>query len=656
MKKYLFLFVFIASFVGMQAQDNDPVIMKINGKEIKKSEFEYIYNKNNTENAIDKKSLDEYVEMFKNFKLRVAEAEAQGLDKTEAFDKEFNEYRSLLAKPYLSEVKIDESLLQKEYAGHLFYSETNHIFLPFGEDGSAPVAEVFPADTLELYKKALMVRKKFLDGEAFEDLAKTYTADKKSARSERPGYMGWISGMQLLPALGLPINEVPVGEISQPIRTNFGYHLFHVIARKPNTDPVSINAAHILIQVPANAEEAAVADAKAQIDKLYDQLKNGADFAVLAKDHSQDGSAVNGGDLGWFGKGRMVKEFEDAAFALKKDGDISEPVRSQFGFHIIKLLGQKPYPSLDEVREDVITKLKRTGFELDLLTPAIEQMKKEFGFALNEKVFNTLYKTAETLYPTDSLFFDMYANNKDILFVIDDVSSSVSDFIQYMEKNPRAHTVLSTDVLKEKLASFEYQQLTNAKDRSLEKQYPEFRNLVQEYRDGILLFEVSNKEVWERSSSDTEGLEKFFEANRAKYTWNEPRYKGYIVYVKDAKSSKKMQKEINKMQADEAAQYLLDNYKVGDVSYIKLEKALFAKGENAFVDEQVFKTGKATLPEEYESFFVIGKLLPDGVESYTDARGQVITDYQDYLEKNWLKELNSKYEVVIYEEVLKTVK
>ena len=179
---------------------------------------------------------------------------------------------------------------------------------------------------------------------------------------------------------------------------------------------------------------------------------------------------------------------------------------------------------------------------------------------------------------------------------------------------------------------------------------------MQEYRDGILLFEISNREVWEKAASDTIGLTQYFEANKSEYAWEEPHWKGHVVLVKEAKDKKKMQKQVSKMNPEDAVKYLIDNYNVGDVSYIKTEKGLFKKGKNAYIDEEVFKTGKAGLPEGYQDFFLLGKLLPEGPESYTDVRGLVITDYQNKLENDWIEYLNKKYSVQIYQNVIDKLK
>jgi len=482
-----------------------------------------------------------------------------------------------------------------------------------------------------------------------------YSGDERSKGGDRPGYMGWISSLKIYPALESGICNTPVGHVSMPIRMNYGYHLIKVLAKKE--DPGEINAAHILIACPAEVDTVVVSDALNRVDSVYAEIAAGADFGELAKKYSDDtGSATRGGELSWFSSGMMVPEFNDAAFALEKEGEISKPVRTQFGYHIIRLIGKRPYAPFEDKKDEIQTKLERTGYSIQLYQPTIDQLKNDYNFSTNEEAYKELLIEAQTTFPTDSLFIDKFENSNNTLFAAGGLNYTVADFISSVKQNKRASYTLSTDVLQEMLDTYEYNTLLQTEDKSLESKYPEFRNLMQEYRDGILLFEVSNNEVWAKSSSDTLGLKKFFEDNKAKYAWDKPHYKGYVVLTKDSKAKKKMKKEVSKKNPDDAAQYLLDNYKTDSITPIKIEKGLFVQGDNQCVDESIFKSGKATLPDGFADFFLIGKLLPNLPESYTDVRGLVITDYQDYLEKEWLESLNEKYPVEIYRDVIETIK
>jgi peptidyl-prolyl cis-trans isomerase SurA len=647
-KKLFFLFSVLMSIVCF-AQPNDPVVMKINGKEIKKSEFEYIYNKNNNENTIDKRSLDENIILFKNFKLKVAEAEAQGIDTTAAFKKEFNEYRSQLVKPYLNNLTKNENLLLQSYNHSKDIAEISAIFIAYPQLGKR-ASGVMPVDTLETYKKAIEVRNKALQkGTDFEALVKEYSYDERSKQSDRPGYMGWHSGTKLLPSLETAINNTSAGEISMPARTSQGYYLLKILNKIPN--PGEVNAAHILLQSPQNDSEQDSIQIK--IAEIYKELAAGSTFDNLAKKYSDDrGTANRGGDLSWFAFGQMVPEFNDTVFSMTQTGVISRPVKTKYGYHIIQLKGKRPMATFEDLRDLMENKLEQTGSFFALYQPGIDKLKAEYKYSFNEKNYRLLAERAEHSL-IDSLFIAHFSGNQDILFTLGNEKFTASDFADFLKNNPKSFFNLSTEQISDKFNQFVYTKLIDKEDQNLENKYPELKNLIQEYRDGILLFDVSNKEVWDKASTDTIGLDKYFEENKARYAWDEPHWKGYIILTKDTTIKKAAEKEIAKMPHDKAVQYLLDKYKANDLSSIKIEKGLFTKGQNKQVDAVVFKTGQAVLPENFGDFFLLGTLLEKLPDDYTDVRGLVITDYQDYLEQEWLKRLNEKYPVIIYDDIIK---
>ena len=540
MKKSLIFLGLIMSAGALLAQADDPEVMKINGKSVKKSEFEYIYNKNNGEDAIDKRSLDEYITLFKNFKLKVAEAETQGIDTTAAFQTELNEYRTQLAQPYL-ETEKDETLVRQAYDRAQESSEISAILISIPPMDRGPI----PNDTLAPYKKAMEVWTKADKGDDFETLVKEYSNDERSKQSDRPGYIGWFSPLNLIPVLEFPVVNTPVGNVSKPVRFPAGYYILKIHDKKPN-----------------------------------------------------------------------------------------------------------PEIAYDDLRRQLENKMEQTGNFYQLHQPGIDQWKTIHQYALNTNAYQLLTETANGTHPIDSLFIATFANNEETLFTIDNQSVSIADFIAYMLTHPRSFVSLSTEFLSNKFNDFVYERLADAENRQLEERYPEFKNLMQEYHDGILLFEVSNREVWEKASADTTGLSQYFDTHKLKYAWSEPHWKGYIVFLKNAKLKKNMQREIRKMQPDQAAQYLLNKYNTENSAQLRMEKGLYIKEQNPYVDEVVFGKAKATVPSPYSDIILIGKMLPNMPEDYTDVKGLVITDYQDHLELEWMKVLNEKYPVEIYKDVI----
>jgi peptidyl-prolyl cis-trans isomerase SurA len=646
MKKGLISLLLIGAALPAPAQTDDPVVMTVNGKDIRRSEFVYSYSKNNTDESIEKKSLDEYVELFKNFKLWIAEGEAQQIDTTAAFRTEFSEYRSQLAAPYLKEPETDEALLRREYGYMQEMVEMSHILVIF--PGFPDKRELLPADTLATLKKAQDILKRVQKkGADFAAIAREVSDDNNT--KERGGYLGWFSGLKITFPLESASFNTPEGQCAIA-RSGFGYHIIKVNARKPH--PGEFHAAHILVSVPRNADTVQIADAEKKIKEIYDKALAGEDFAELAKTNSDDkNTAGKGGDIGWFDPNTMVQEFRTAVENLK-DNEISAPIRTAYGFHIVKFLGRRPNASYENTKEQIASTLSRYGYFIPVHQPGIDKLKKELRFTKNDNSYEKLTKTAITIFPFDSLYTETFKADNEALFSISGQAYKISDFIAWLNKNNRSPQTLSTEIIDDRIANFEYQSLYEYRDSHLEAENEEFRNLVQEYRDGIILFEVKNREIWDKASNDTLGLEQFFIANKQKYKWNQPRFKGYVVLTKDADTQKQMQKEIRKMKPEEAAAYLLNNYKVGEVSYVKIEKGLFAKGDNKYVDAKIFGQAAPDFPEGYNDYFLIGKKI-NNPESADDVRGQIITEYQDYLEQIWTERLNAKYPVSINQDALK---
>jgi len=324
----------------------------------------------------------------------------------------------------------------------------------------------------------------------------------------------------------------------------------------------------------------------------------------------------------------------------------------------VKKFGVKPFTnSFEAEAPEIETLLNNFGFYIPAHRSGIEKLKQANKFSKNTSAYEKLFNKATNLFPTDSTFTAEYSNDASTLFEIDGKKFTIADFITWLKANQRAPYYLSTDFLADRLDNYELKSLNKVREDNLDSQYPEFHYLMQEYRDGTILFEVKNREVWDKASTDTAGLEQYFEQNRkdTTYQWKAPHFKGYVILCKDADNRKKMQKETKKMKPEEAVRFLLDNYKVGDVSYVKIEKGLFEAGDNQFVDKQIFKKGTPEFPQNYSDFFLIGKKLKQP-ESYDDVRGKIISNYQDYLDKQGVERLLKKFPVTINYDVVNTLR
>ncbi len=457
----------------MEAQiANDPVIMTVNGTPVLRSEFEYSYNKNNSEGVIDKKSVEEYVDLFVNYKLKVAAAIDAHYDTLTSYKKEFAQYRDQQVMPMLV---TNEDM---EAEAHKIYDETVQ---RIGPDGL-------------------------------------------------------------------------------------------------------IKTAHILVRADQQAPQAEWDAAKVRIDSIYKALKEGADFAELAQRLSQDpGSARQGGELPFVQHGQLVKEYEDAAFALQP-GEMSGVVKSAYGYHIILMKERKMLEPFEEHHDAILRFMEQRNIREQIAQQKVDKMVAESNGTLTQE------------------------------------------------------------------------QLMEQKSRELSKNDMDLRYLIQEYHDGLLLYEISNNLVWDKAAKDEAGLAAFFKSHKANYAWDEPRFKGIAYHVKDKADVKAVKNCVKKLPFDRWAEALRTTFNADSVIRIRVEKGIFKRGDNALIDKVVFKKDTTVTPlKDYPIDAHYGKLLKKGPEDYTDVRGLVVADYQEMLEKEWVAELRRRYSFQVNEQVLKTV-
>lgn len=585
--KKVFLSIILLAGAMMGFAQEDKVLMTINGEPVMLSEFMYIYEKNNQETSLEKKSMEEYLDLFINFKLKVTEAIAQGVDTTEAFKKELAGYRAQATPKYMQDNEAIDSLVELSYDRQANVRRAAHIAIqcPASADSVAE-AEALAKINLARERVTTGVEKKVKKGrkwvavrepEAFADVAREMTEDP--AGKENGGELGWIQVFRYVYPFEDAVYNTPVGEVTEVFRSPYGFHIALVEEERPYEE---VHAAHIMKMMPRGTEQTAL-DTKKDIDSLYQVVLAGADFAEVATAHSDDkGSAVRGGDLGWFGRGMMVQPFENITFDMQP-GEMSEPFPTRFGWHFVKLYDKRGIQPLDSMRQQLLMQVKR----------------------------DVRYQEAE------------------------------KSFI----KKTRAEYNLPTEMSDEEVKAYA--------DAHLEEKYADLRNLVREYHDGILLFDVSLREVWDKANKDTEGLAAYFKANKKNYTWDEPRYKGYMIYAKDEKVAKAAKQIIKTANADSVMSYINQRINVDSVQYVKVEKGLWVEGKNAAVDKYGFKnkTAEYTPSEEFPVVVPVGKVIK-APQEYTDVRSQVTTDYQDHLEKQWVATLREKYPVVVNEDVL----
>jgi peptidyl-prolyl cis-trans isomerase SurA len=640
MKRTAFLLYFSVYFVAGFAQVNDPVIMRIGNKDIAKSEFEYSWNKNNTNSVPDKKSLDEYVNLYVNFKLKVAEAEAQGIDTTSAFKDELKGYRRQLIEPYFIDKDEEEALVKEAYDRIKEYVEISNILLKVEHNAS-------PKDTLKVYQNAMNIYQRAVKGENFANLAKQYSEDEVSKKDD--GYLGFFTGCNLLYPLENAAYETPVGGISKPVRTQTGYNIVEVHSRRPALG--QYNSSHIFKAVSLTASPKEQAAAKDTIFKIYDALKNGGDFKKLAIQRSDERvMASRNGAYGMMLCGSLPIEYEKAVFSLKV-GEYSAPFHSKYGWHIVKALEFRPYPSLEKMREKINSVI--AGDERAQMSKKsfIEKMKKAYNYTFYPENLEAFLKAFDVFKNSGgSVAFTSLTLPDTPLFTLGGKKFTQNQFFDFMV----FRNAYKSD-LNELYSAFVTDRVRSYEDTQLDKKYPEFGHLMQEYRDGILLFDVSNKEVWEKASNDTVGLKSFFINNKSNYIWAKPHYRGFVIQCANASVARQAKKIIKKLPADSIVVVLKRTFNTDSTTLIKVDRGLFEQGENADVDALAFKkiklVPKAGFPEVFIKGYVVGK----EPETYTDVYGLVTSDYQNYLETKWLNSLKGKYKVVVYKDVVNTV-
>ncbi len=639
MKKKLLLLTMAASAVIAFAA-KDPVLMTINGKDVKLSEFEYLYHKNNAQ-QLQKESLEQYVDRFVVYKLKVADAEAAGLDTLESFKKELEGYRRDIVAPFLQDTTVIEELEKEAYQRTLHTVEASHIMRPLGNGIFGGVKESMFMDSLYTALK---------NGADFEEAALKYSVDRTVQRNK--GNQGFVIAGRFPITFEEAAFATPVGEISKPFPTQYGYHIVKTLSDKETKGTVLVE--HILKLYKDKGDSAKV-KAKEAIYSIYERVKNGEDFEAIAKAESEDpGSAKDGGKLPWFGFGRMVKPFEDVSFSLA-NGEISEPFETPYGYHIVKKLDSKPNPSFEEIKDRLHQTIMMDERSERPRQAKIEQLKKECNFKMNPGFEKYIDETLNAYGSYDSIYVTDVLGKSNVTFcTFDNVTIPVSRFSTRLTTREKSDIVPAKYYIMQRAGVFGGEELMRYYQNALIEKNPDFMNLLNEYHDGNLLFEISNRKVWEGASKDTEGLENYFNQHRADFNWDTPHFKGIILKAKNDSVMNLVKADIAQWaEADSLTSKLFNKYH----SDIKMERMLVAKGENPLVDYLLFGGAK---PEQVDKKYTTAMVLEGGIknqpEAAGDVLGQVTSAYQDELEKKWVEELKAKYPVVINKKVLKKVK
>jgi len=647
MKKTIVCFLF-GLITQLAFGQKEPVVMTINDKPVTKAEFLQIYTKNNPSPSFDKDSLDRYMQLFEVFKLKVAEAEALGYDTLPRLQKELEGYKKQLALPYLIDSVQNQAMVQEAYNRTATEVRCSHILIKLDPNAS-------PKDTLDAYNRLLGLKARIEKGEDFAAVAKSKLGSEDPSVVNNGGDLGYFTAFQMVYPFEEKAYTTPVGSVSEPFRTRFGYHILKVTDKRAARGTIKV--AHLMISTGREASTETRQNAEKKINEIYDSLSTGASWEKMVNAYSEDANSVKkSGELPAFGSGtsqRMVLEFEDAAFGLKRVGEFSKPVKTQYGYHIIKLIEWTPVKSYDLLRRELQAKVNKDERSKITQDSFVQKLKQQYNYA---------YKADKGLawfeQQIDSTFFmgkwkaSTLKSNK-TLFVLGGQKFKQQDFAKYVEKNFRTvRKDAPAVVVKQLYSQWEKNQILAYEEALLPAKYPAYKALVQEYHDGIILYEIMQDQVWNKAVKDTAGLRAYFMENRSKYVWSQ-RLDATIYECKDEHVAVQVYGML--VSADTVtSKEVLDVINKDSELNLKVRMNKFEVAQTPYLKDRNFTQGLNPVYSMDGKWYVVkvSAVLAPGPKEFNEAKGLATSDFQAYLEKKWLEALRLKHKIVINEDVL----
>ncbi|TXE16882.1 peptidylprolyl isomerase [Psychroserpens burtonensis] len=641
MKLLVTIVCFCFTFLAQAQVKKDDVLFTVAGDAIMASEFVRVYNKNlDLVKDESQKDIDAYLELFVNYQLKVKEARRLGLDEDAKYIGEFNNYKTQLTKNFMSDNKVTDALVKEAYDRTTSDVKVSHILVRLDESVS---------DTLAVYNKVLKLRERLIN-DGFEAVKKE-VHDGKTIFAEDLGYFG---GFKMVYPFETAAFNTPVGEVSMPFRTRFGYHVVKVFEKRQSLGEVTV--AHIMISTKQNDS---TVDPEARINQIYKKLEQGEKFESLAKQFSEDkSSSKKGGVLTPIVGGQLrAKEFEDVAFSLEKKDDVSRPFKTDYGWHIVKLISKKGIQPFEEVKNELENKVKRdsrsalinSALVKKLMTKYKVKVFKDEGLAFMETILN------------DGFFKQSWKTPKDIkegvLITIRDTQVSYKDFADYLMSNLRKYNNQLVDykaLLTTEFDAFLEQQVLKYHEDNLEFENEDFAFVLKEYRDGLLLFDLMEKEVWNAAVKDSVGLEKFYNDNTSNYVWRDR--VDAVIFSSASKTTIETVK--TELQKDISAENIMVMINKDENLNVISTANTFEESDQVLPQDFEFKEGVSNIYKHNESYHVIlvNNVLPAKKKTIEEARGKVISDYQNYIETNWVKLLRERFGVEVNKRTLKRVK
>ncbi len=653
MKQLFFGLLMSLNLIGFAQNSTKEVLFTIDNKPYYTDEFARVYKKNlDLVKDESQKDLNQYLELFVGYKLKINKAYKLGLQDGTAYQNELKSYRSQLSKNYTSDSKVTKELVEEGYKRFLKEIKASHILFSVDENA-------LPEDTLKVYKQAVEVRKRAIAGEDFGKLATEFSQDPSA--KDNKGDLGYFTSFRMVYAFETGAYNTPKGSISNPIRTRFGYHLIKVNDVRDNRGDVIV--AHIMIMNPATTDENKVDEDKGKntIQDIYKKLQQGEKFEDLAKQFSEDkSSSSKGGVLNRFGSGQLSsEEFENVAFNLTKENPVSEPFKSQYGWHIVKLIDKFAVKTIEEMRSELESKVSKDDRSRLITASMNEKLRKKYTLKRDDKFYAAVSKLVtndiyEGKWETPA---DLKSFNKNIVNINASKSISGASFLNYIKEQQKSKITLKpiSKLINKFYESYLDQELAQYYDDNLEKEFPEFSAVMDEYRDGLLLFDLMEKEIWTKSKTDTTGLKLFYDKNLKNYQWKNR----LDVTILSSTKSEVIKKALKYLKNDKPVDFIKEKLNIKDGAVNIMSKVgVFEEGNEALPKSLKFETGISEIIKEGEYYFVtkVNVTLPAGPKALEECKGKAINDYQQFLEENWVKDLKSEFKVEVNQAVFESVK
>jgi|APLak6261690937_1056196.scaffolds.fasta_scaffold00574_5 peptidyl-prolyl cis-trans isomerase SurA len=643
----IFGFLLVQSFLFAQTKE---VLFTIDNHPYYTDEFIRVYNKNlDLVKDDSQKDLDKYLDLFLGYKLKVEKANKIGLQNGTSYQNELKSYRNQLSKNYVNDSKVTNELVHEAYDRMQQEVRASHILILVDEGA-------LPQDTLKAYNKILDIKKRLDAREDFVTVAKQ-TSEDPSVK-ENNGDLGYFSAFRMVYPFENAAYKTKVGQVSKPFRTRFGYHIVKVVDKRANRGEVTV--AHIMIVKPNIPDAAQHEKAKATIEDIYKKIQQGESFEALAQQFSEDkSSASKGGVLQRFGSGQLSsEEFENVAFELKDKNQISAPFQSQFGWHIIKLIEKHPVRSFDDMKGELEDKIRKDERSLLITNSLAKKLRAKYTVFKDAKALAQVKKSVTDAFYSQTWEVPAITKEGNVTVLTIDKTKKITsptflNFV-YSQQKSNIKTKPVTKLTDELFEKFTDEQLIGYYNENLENEFPEFRYVMDEYRDGLLLFDLMEKEIWNRAKSDTTGLMNFHKANIQNYQWKK-RYNVDILSSTDKGTIEKAQKFLKK---GKSIDYIKEKLNQDGKVNIMVKSGLYEEDYDILSQYPNVKTGVTSVVNKDKYYFVVNvkDTKEAGPKEFIDCKGRVISDYQQYLENNWVDELKREFQIKVNTDVFAKVK